>query len=308
MDELRIDLRPYASAGHSSSSILYVSRRLFERVWVPLGTLPASARATAASMLRFLDRLRERASTEDATEAAANIVVLQFRRDLIENGTVASLRMLDGDIQDGSVVNTVTATDYVDRVFRPGLIPSEMSAKSFLRLAIDTFTIEEMKPALQKALLNYVKVVPKTTIHAGNLSFSSTHFTLILGGNLSHLSSEDATRLVRAAIPLVKRNFERQFTKRELTELASPRPSVTHTLRAVVRALRRRTPNNSKLLYVVCVAAVALAKEEGILTREPVYRKVYRSSNLSRFVGLRDVKTIVREVVAGEDGEEEEEE
>ena len=57
----------------------------------PTGHLPASARATATNMLRFLDRLRERASMEDGTEAAANIVVLQFKRDLIENGTVASL-------------------------------------------------------------------------------------------------------------------------------------------------------------------------------------------------------------------------
>ena len=200
----------------------------------------------------------------------------------------ALIRMLDGHIQDGSVVNTVMATDYVDCVFHPGLIPSEMSAKSFLRLAIDTFGDEEMKPALQKALLNYIKVVPKTTVHAGNLSFSSVHFTLILGGNLSHLSSQDATRLVAAAVPLVKENFDKLFNKRALTELASPRPSLTCTLRAVVCALRRRIPNNSKLLYVVCMAAVALAKEEETVTREPVYRKVYRASNLSRFVALRD--------------------
>ena len=74
----------------------------------PAGHSPASARATATNMLHFLDKLRERASTENVTEAAANIVVMQFKRDLMENGTVASLRRLNGHIQDGSVVNTVS--------------------------------------------------------------------------------------------------------------------------------------------------------------------------------------------------------
>ena len=83
-------------------------------------------------MLQFLEKVRAWSSTEreEAAETAANIIVTQFKHDLVEMGSVDKLSRLDGDIQDGSIVDMMTANDYVARVFRADLLPVKMSAKS----------------------------------------------------------------------------------------------------------------------------------------------------------------------------------
>ena len=51
----RIDLRSIATI---HDGFLYVTRPVLEKIWVPMGSLTASARATASAMLSFLESLK----------------------------------------------------------------------------------------------------------------------------------------------------------------------------------------------------------------------------------------------------------
>ena len=199
VDSNRLDLHPHAT---TRGGILYIRRPALEKIWGPLGSLPALARATAAQMLRFLELLR--GTKKNTIAMAAKIIVMQFKHDLFEMGVVDNLKRYDGDIQDGSVVETISVSVYVDRVFRPDCLPSDMSTNSMLNMTIDLFNERQLKFELEKQLFSAVKTIPKTTVHSRSISFSSTRYTLLLRGELLlGLNSEDAQRLVVAAESLV---------------------------------------------------------------------------------------------------------
>ena len=79
----RLDLRKFAEI---SGEVLYIPRPKFKRVWVPLTRtmLSGSARATAIAMLMFLDKLKTGRTSADAILKASEIVVSQFKRDLVD--------------------------------------------------------------------------------------------------------------------------------------------------------------------------------------------------------------------------------
>ena len=156
-DPNRIDLRQHATI---KGGVLYVRRPVLERVWVPLGSLPPSARQTAKRMLDFLETIREGKGAGAVTKAA-KAVIIQFKNDLLDLGIVTNTRTLDGDIQDGTVVETMTATDYVNRVFRHQWLPADMGTKSLLKMSVDIFGEQEVLHEVAAQLLHCVKTLPK---------------------------------------------------------------------------------------------------------------------------------------------------
>ena len=124
----RVDLRSLATI---RDGFLYVTRPKLE-IWTPIGSLKATARATASAMLTFLKMLKAGRDSLMATTKAADIIVNQFIHDL---GVVTSAKQLQTTGEDACIRDTMTADDYVSRVFVPQNLPSEMSTKTFLTIA-----------------------------------------------------------------------------------------------------------------------------------------------------------------------------
>lgn len=297
----RIDLTEYASV--TSNGLLYISRPTIEKVWVPLSSLPASARATATQMLDFLDKLRTGRDANEATTRAADVIVLQFKHDLLEMGIVRDVRRFDGNIMDGRVVDTLTADQYVRKVFVVDNLPEEMSTRSFLSIAVDLLDPQDLQRKLTRALLNRVKVVPHMAVHARSIEFSTCYFTVLLSSHLSSLglTNEDAQRLVVASAPLMAEYFP-QISKKDRILALTRRPCLTRCVSSTINLVQRKSKSTRHLLAVTCCVAVMLAKLEGRLRNENkvTFTKLYRSANLSRFVSLKGVEQIVRRAMAGE--------
>lgn len=124
----RVDLRSFATIHHG---FLYVTRPVLEKIWVPMGSLTASARATASAMLSFLESLKAGRNSLMATTRAADIIVNQFKHDLIEMGVVKSAKHFQTAEKDDCIRDAMTADEYVSRVFVPQNLPSEMSTRHF---------------------------------------------------------------------------------------------------------------------------------------------------------------------------------
>lgn len=54
-----------------------------------------------------------------------------------------------------------------------------------------------------------------------------------------------------------------------------------------------------QLLAVVCVVAVMLAEEEGLLRARPKYKGIYDATSMWRFMHLRELRQIVRRADEG---------
>ena len=300
----RIDLRPYAKV---REGVLYVARPAVEKMWVPLKTLPASARATAGQMLRFLGKLKSDRGGDDVIARAAETVVTQFRHDLLEMGVIASLDQLNRVGDDGRVSDILTAEEYAGRVFHPDLLPCEMATKSFLRMAVDLLDEEQLGEQIVAAVKAQLTLVPRTTVHARSATFSRSAFTLLTDGELSlGLSSRDADRLLTAAAPLFEDYFSEYGGPRERKKVFMSRPRLRRCVRKVVDRVRRRTglPSTRNLLAVTCATAVALADREKVLPVRPNFGRLSRATNLYRYVGLKEIGHVVRstETESGSDG------
>ena len=108
-----LDLRGFTQV---RDGLLYLPAPNFERVWVPLSrsVLPRSARATAVSMIEFLNKLRAEHSSHDAVHKAGDIVVTQFKWDLLEMRIVLSLDSFKMLKDDGCVFNFMMAEEYTN--------------------------------------------------------------------------------------------------------------------------------------------------------------------------------------------------
>ncbi len=113
----KIDLRPYATI--TENGVIYISRPTVEKMWVRLGSLPSSARATALQMLSFLEQLQAGRNTILASARAAEIVVAQFKHDPLEMNVVSSMSDFNGTTEDGCIFEVTTAEEYVTKVFVP---------------------------------------------------------------------------------------------------------------------------------------------------------------------------------------------
>ena len=141
--------------------MLYIRRLVIERVWVPMGMLAASARATAKQMLNFLEKLKAHRYSQLAVDQAATIIVTQFKHDLLEMNIVRHLNHFKATAQDGCVFDTCTAGDYAAKVFVPEYLPSEMSTKSFLTIAMDLLNRTALRDCIAKRLYKDALMVPR---------------------------------------------------------------------------------------------------------------------------------------------------
>ena len=89
----RVNLSRFATL---RGGILCIRRPHLE-VWIPLSSLPYSARATATSMLTFLHQLKAAPRSYGAIISAAQMIVRQFTHNLLEMGVVRNLEILSPD-------------------------------------------------------------------------------------------------------------------------------------------------------------------------------------------------------------------
>lgn len=65
----------------------YVRKPVFDRLYIPFGSIPNSARATAVRYIEFLQQLKD-CTCVDATTKAASMLVGTFKEDVLEMGLV----------------------------------------------------------------------------------------------------------------------------------------------------------------------------------------------------------------------------
>ena len=288
----KVDLRSFATL---RDGFLYVTRPKLEKVWVPLSSLPSSARATASAMLTFLEKLKAGRSSIIATTRAAEIIVTQFKHDLVEMGVVTNAEQFQSTMEDACVRDALTADEYVARVFVPDHLPSEMSTKAFLTMAMDLLDQSTLREKIAQNLLEEAKMVPRTTVHARTVNFSPSVCTLLVKGQLSGrlMTADDAQRLVLATTPLLSANFD--LDSGAVQAVQSRRPRLTRCVRNAVEKVRSRTRGHMRnTLAVVCFATVVLANKEKIFGEQKLkYKRLYRTTNLSRYISLKEMKEIV---------------
>ena len=123
-------------------------------------------------------------------------------------------------------------------------------------------------------------------------------YTLLTQKELSAgVSQEDALKLVKAASPLLRDHFS--FTAAQRKEIEKVRPCLTRCVRTALSKVRRRNRHSKHLMPVACVVSVLVAEREGLLTGSPDYQRIYWAANLSRCIGLKQLKKIVAEAVTG---------
>ena len=289
----RVDLRKFAKL---SKGVLYVEKPMFQKVWVPLNRtiMSHAAMNTARTMLCFLDRLRAERNSQDAVGSASLIIVQQFKKDLVEMGVVRNAMAFSTVESDNCVFNVMTATEYVTRVFIPEQLPSAMSTRSFLMIALDLLDNEQLKKSLSKSLSSQCCLVPRTIVHARTVDFSRTVYTLLTEGDLcvGGITVKDAERILKAASPRLLDYFSLRPAQKRL--ITRRRPLLTRCIRSAVAFVHTRTRTTRHLLTVACIVTVILAVKEGILKKNRIsYKRIYRATNLSRYAKLQELKDIV---------------
>lgn len=302
----RIDLRPYASV---RNGVLYVSRPSAEKVWIPLGSLPSSARATATQMLEFLKLLKEAPATRSASARAANIIVSQFKHDLLELHIVRHMSHFDGASVHGCIHNACRAEDYARRVFIPDDLPGSMSVKSFLKMAVE-LNLPDLQGEIAKELLKQTKLVPHATTHSGTITFSTSSITLLMSGNLSdtNISEDDAHRLVVAGTSLLTDHFPLSV-KSKRKHIQRRRPRLARCIRRVASIVWRRCGERScrHMVGIAIVVAIILATRDGIIGPRTNITSLSRAINMNRYVKKAEIEDVVRHCDEASDEEESEE-
>ena len=287
----KIDLRRFA---RTVNGILYVRRPVVERIWIQMSSLPASARATAAAVLSFLEKLKAGPRSKGAICKAATIIVDQFQHDLCEMGVVHDPYVFKGT-SSVCIQDALTAEEYMSRVFdRPEQLPSVMSTRAFLNTALDLFPPSQLHAKITDSLLIRVKLVPQATVHARAVNFSSSFCTVIVGGPMSAaMSPDDTHRLVVAASQLIKENFV--VSKNSLAQCLQFRPRLIQCVRqAIMKASSRTNGRLCHILAVVAYATMMLADRERIVPKRPNFKKLRMKTNLYRYILMDEMKEIVR--------------
>ena len=294
----RIDLRSIATI---HDGFLYVTRPVLEKIWVPMGSLTASARATASAMLSFLESLKAGRNSLMATTRAADIIVNQFKHDLIEMGMVKSAKNFQTAEKDDCIKDVMTADEYVSHVFVPQNLPSEMSTKAFLTIAMDLLHQPTLRKKVAQKLLKEVKIVPRTTVHSRVITFSPSVCTLLTERQLSGrlMSAADVQRLVQATTPMLRDAFN--LKNPAIRAIQRRRPRLTRVIRnALERVRRNKRGRVSNILAVMCLAMVVLANKEKLFPAKLSYKRLYRTTNLSRYITVKAMNKVVERTWNGD--------
>ncbi len=302
----RINLRPYASLRKGA---LYISCPSAENIWVPLGSLSSSARATACQMLEFLKLLKESPKLASASTRAARIIVTRFKHDLFEMGKVRHMTDFEGARADSRIDSASSAEDYARKVFHPSDLPGEMSVKACLRMSLE-LQLPDLHKEIARELYRQAKMVPKATAHSGIVDFSPSALVLLMSGGLSdgNVDEEDAFRLVMAGTPLLFDHFP-QTVQRKRKIIQKRRPRLARCVRRVVRMAWRKCGGTCKhLVAIACVVAVALADREGITGQtKTAVTSLSKRFNMYRYIKRRDIQHVIRHSDDPSDDESDEE-
>ena len=185
-------------------------------------------------------------------------------------------------------------------MFNAKQLPSEMSTKAFLSMAMDLFDHTTLKASIAATLAKEMPLVPITKVHEWSITFSPSAFTMIVQGDMSSggMTSADAERIVMAATPLMRDYFS--LTQREIKKIVSPRPRLTRCVRNAVTTVRSMTTSTRHLLAVACIVAILLARSEKLLCSKVRFTRIYTATNLSRYVTLKTLKDIIQRADDGE--------
>ena len=167
-------------------------------------------------------------------------------------------------MEDGCIFDIMTADDYVAKVFVPERLPSVMSAKSFLMIALD-LELPNLREKLVSTLLKQASLVPRAIAHARYVNFSVSAFTFIMKGNLtSGVTGEDTQRLINAAMPILRDRFP-TMTRKDRKQVLHNSPHLIYCIKKVVNKIKTMKGGTRHLILFVCVTAVVLADRLGVL-------------------------------------------
>lgn len=168
-------------------------------------------------------------------------------------------------------------------------------------MAMDLLHQPTLRKKVAQKLLKLVKIVPRTTVHSRVITFSPSVCTLLTEGQLSGrlMSAADVQRLVRATTPMLRDAFN--LKNPMIRAIQRIRPRLTRVVRNTVERVRRKMRGRmSKILAVVCFAIVALANEEKIFAKKLNYKRLYRTTNLSRYVTVKEVNKVIERTWDGD--------
>ena len=134
-------------------------------------------------------------------------------------------------------------------------------------------------------------------VHAGLITFSPSTFTLLTSEQLSSgLTSDNVDKLLRAATPLLEDYFADCIPSEQKKWVLQSCPRVRWCVKEAVTQVRRRTglPSMRHLLAVTCVTAVVLAEREKIVRVKPTFDRLYRATNIYRYIHLKELGHTVR--------------
>ena len=292
----KIDLRRFAT---TRNGILYIRKPTLQRIYIPTRSLPSSARVTVSTMISFLEQLQTGVRSALAISRAAKLIIDQLKRDLHEMGIVHDPHLFQDVFRGTSTVcirDSLTADEYISRVLvHPQQLPSDMSTRAFLTIALDLFEPSQLKQKMVEALINGAKVVPRTTVHAHRVIFSSSLCTIIVRGPVSGIAvtPDYAHRLVLGATQLLKECFV--VGKQVLQQCQKYRPRLIQCVTEAISRARSRTKGKLRhILAVVACATMVLADRENILRRKQNFTRLIRRTNLNRYTSISEMKDIVR--------------
>ena len=124
--------------------------------------------------------------------------------------------------------------------------------------------------------------------------FSSYYCTLVVREPVSAsvIIAEDVHRLVIAATHVLKENF--RLNQKDMKAVQCYRPSLIRCVRDTLAKVKRRTKGNLRhILAVVSFATMVLAEQEKIIPKKSNLKKLNTSTNLYRYILMREMKAIV---------------
>ena len=282
----KIDLSRFANV---QNGVLYISKPAIQRVWIPYSSLSSACRVKATKIIDFLQKLQAGRNSLDAVLNAAKIIVGQFLIDMEEMGIVDDKQVFQGRLRHGCIREAQTADEYVARVFIPDRLPSRMSTKAFLQMALDLFGQSVLLRKVTKELLEVANLVPEAKLHNGRVTFSTCFRIVLVHGPAcaETISRQDAHRLVMASTHLLQDHFG--LGRGVLKAVQASRPQLSGCVVEAVRRARTRTGCLRHLLRVVAYTVMYLAQQEGLLSWRPNYQSLYRSFNLNRYRELEEI-------------------
>lgn len=159
--------------------ILFVPTATVHRVFIPFKCLPATGRRQVIRMLKFLDTIKSR-NIATISNKSAEVLVDEYVECLLECQVISTKKVLKSPlalVRAGcAVTSVVKATDYCKLAFNHRHLHASSRLKSFLQLAIDLTSEEEVFSSTAKVMVERYKFVPKVAVQGNTPTIFATSF------------------------------------------------------------------------------------------------------------------------------------